>query len=153
MGSIMNTSYSLQSNASDLLDKSRKKQYGEQASAKDYRDNFILGNEILDFPINEVEKLLKYRADDNGVLKVAKSVTLKANAYERLVKISNLLDLSESETCRLIIYYSAQKTDKNNEKRIPREVEEEIAYLRKALEDANRALKTIEKYYEVKSEG
>lgn len=149
----MNTSYSLQSNASDLLDKSRKKRYGERASAKDYRDSFILGNEILDFPINEVEKLLEYKVDDNDVSKVAKSVTLKANAYERLVKISNLLGLSESETCRLIIYYSAKKKDdKNGEKCIPREVEEEIAYLRKALDDANRALKSIEKYYEIKQE-
>jgi len=144
----MNTSYSLQSNASKLLDKSRKRRSCEEASAKDYRDNFILGNEILDFPLNEVDKLLEYKDVDYDAVKVAKSVTLKANAYERLVKLSNLLGLSESETCRLIIYYSAQKTDKNKEKGIPREVEEEIAYLRKALDDANRALKTIEKYYE-----
>lgn len=149
----MNTSYSLQSNASELLDKARKRRYGSQASARDYRDNFILGNEILDFPLNEVNELLEYKDSDYDTVKVAKSVTLKVNAYERLVKIANLLSLSESETCRLIIYYSACKVDKNNVKSIPREVEEEISYLRKALDDANNALKAIEQYYEVNQEG
>lgn len=144
----MNTSYSLQSNASELLALSRKRQYGENATAKDYRDNFILGNEILSFPLNKVDELLAYKEEDNNSVKVAKSVTLKADAYDRLSKISHLLKLSESETCRLIIFYSSQKHIEEKKVCIPREVEEEIASLRKALDDANKALMAIEKYYE-----
>lgn len=146
----MNTSYSLQINASDLLDISRKKNHGQLASTKEYRDSYILGNEILNFPLDKVDDLLKHKDEDSNVQKIAKSVTLKANAYERLVKISNLLGLSESESCRLIIYYSAQNNERNNENNIPKEIEEEIASLRKALEVANNALFSIEKYYEIK---
>lgn len=147
----MNTSYSLQVNASDLLDIFRKKKYGELASNKEYRDSYILGNEILKFPLDKVDDLLAHKNEDNNVQKIAKSVTLKANAYERLVKISNLLGVSESESCRLVIYYSAQNSERNNEtNNIPKEIEEEIASLKKALEAANKALFSIEKYYEIK---
>lgn len=142
----MNTSYSLQNNSSDLISNARKRRYGVTATAKDYKDNFILGNEILDFPLNRVEDLLLYKETDSKAIKVAKSVTLKSNAHDRLVKISELLGLSESETCRLIIYYLAENHEDNGNV-MPTEIEEEIALLKKALNEANRALEAIEEHY------
>ena len=142
----MNTSYSLQSNASELLSVARKRHYGENASSKDYRDNFILGNEILAFPLGKVDCLLAYKDRDINSPKTARSVTLKANAYDRLVKVADLLGLSESEACRLIIYYIAENHEVET-RTMPNKIEEEIAALKKALDEANRALAAIENYY------
>lgn len=142
----INTSYSLQSNAAELLAIQRRRLYGEEASVRDYRDSYILGNEIETFAFDDVKKLLKYREQDSKAPKMAKSVTLKANTYERLNRITELLGLSESEICRLIIYYFANEIH-DGTKTIPPQIESELATLRKALDDARKALSAIERYY------
>lgn len=142
----INTSYSLQSNAAELLDIQRKRLYGKEASAKDYRDSYVLGHEIEDFSFDDVNKLLEYKEQDSNIPKAAKSVTLRANTYTRLTKITALLGLSESEVCRLIIYHFANEMH-GDTNAIPPKIEEELATIRKALDDAGRALKTIENYY------
>lgn len=142
----INTSYNLQSNANELLDIQRKHLYGKEASKKDYRDSYILGNEIEMCSFDDIKKLLEYREQDSKASKTAKSVTLKANTYERLNKITELLGLSESEVCRLIIYYFANEI-RDNTNAIPPKIEIELATLRRALDDAEKALSAIERYF------
>ena len=130
------------------MDHQRKYWYGKEVSSKDYRDSYILGEAIDTFVLDDVHKLLAYKKEDSEVTKVAKSITLKAKTHERLTRICEMLGTSESETCRLIIFHLIHETlDEKKVTRIPKEIELELAVLKKALSNAQNALKAIEKYY------
>lgn len=149
----MHTSFTLQKSVATLLDIQRKRLYGKDASGKDYRDSYILGNLIETFCLDDINKLLEYKEQDSTTPKTAKSVTLKSQVYAKLHKMTELLNLSDSELCRLIIYYynENERPDNTRTIAIPPHIEAEFAAVRKALDDAGKALKAIENYYSNKA--
>lgn len=96
--------------------------------------------------MSEVHELIKYQDLDYSANKKARSVTLSSDIHTRLKKIANLLNLTESQTCRYILYYMSE-SHAPTVSSMPSEVEEAIASLRKAVTEAEQALKTIEEYY------
>ena len=143
----MNTSYTLQQDVKERLEKVRKKMYGPDAVAAEYRDSFVLTNAILSFPLDDLQKLLLYKDADIRTPKSAKSVTLRANAYGRLVKMANSLTISESEACRLLIFYlEANFEEKRKIYFETDEIMADLLVLKNALEAATDAYLRIEKY-------
>ena len=142
----MNTSYTLQTDANERIEGYRKRQYPD-SSGQRIKSNYILSKMIDAFPISEAQQLMRYKDLDFASNKKARSVTLSSEIHERLKKIASLLNLSESQACRYVIYYMSESQVPSIPTFIPSEVEEAIAILRKAVAEAEGALKTIEDFY------
>ncbi len=139
----MNTSYTLQQNYSELLNIPRKLLFGANADSREYKDSYILSEIILKYPLEQIELLKAYSEEDTITPKVSKSVTLRANAHEKLVFIANSLKVSESEASRLLIFHFSKQPLTKRDNQISPELEKELACLKKAVEEANRALEAI----------
>ncbi|WP_026658260.1 hypothetical protein [Butyrivibrio sp. AC2005] len=145
----MNTSFTMMSNYSDLIKIYKEKTFGNDAGR--IRDHFALDSELNEFDVNKYEILRTYLDEDERAEKAPRCITLKQATFERLQKISALLGTSDSQTCRLVVRYFADKNPSTYEKvgiKYPRELEEELAKLKRALEQANESYRNIIKYYE-----
>lgn len=142
----MNTSYTLQADANERIEAYRKRQYPD-ASEQRIKSNFVLSKMIDAFPMSQIQVLMNYQELDYSANKKARSVTLSSDIHKRLTKIAELLGLTESQACRYVIYYMSEPQAPSEPTSIPSEIEEAIASLRKAVSEAEQALKTIEHYY------
>lgn len=142
----MNTSYSLQADANERIEEYRKRQYPDSSEQR-IKLNYVLGKMIEAFPLADYQKLMVYQELDYATNKKARSVTLSSDIHNRLKKIAALLNLTESQACRYIIYFMTESQDSSVSTSIPHEVEDAIAILRKTVTEAEEALKTIENFY------
>lgn len=99
-------SLSMMPNSTEICAKHRRKMYGKDAKATDYRDSFIINECINNFNAKpdslmnpEITKL------DQAQPKMPKSVNLRSDCYSKLHNYSAILNLTESEVCRRILFY------------------------------------------------
>ena len=144
----MNTSFTMMNNYSDLIRPYKESVFGKDSGR--VRDHFALDKQINEFDVSNWETLKNYIDEDERSEKAPRCITLKQQTFERLQKISALLGTSNSQTCRLIIWYFSDKkpspVEKN--KKYPPKIEEQLAILKRALEQANEAYTNIINYYE-----
>lgn len=99
-------SLSMMKNVGEVCEQLRRKMYGKDATAKDYKDSFIINNSIDNFsgnPENLMEEKISELDQSHG--KTSKSVNLRADSYKKLNTYSKLLNIPESEVCRRLLYY------------------------------------------------
>ena len=112
-------SLSMMKDVGEVCEQLRRKMYGKDATAKDYKDSFIINNSIDNFSGNP-DNLMEGKISelDQSHTKASKSVNLRADCYEKLNTYSKILNIPESEVCRRLLYYvleagvanSAEKT-------------------------------------------
>lgn len=118
----MNKSISVMKNVSEICSALRNKYFGEAASSKDYKDSFVINKSIENF--NGLPEMLMVESitfQDQGETKASKSINFRSDCYEKIITISKSLQLSESEVCRRILYYSLEID--NSEVVSPRDIQ------------------------------
>ncbi len=106
-------SISAMRNIGEICSSLRERYYGSSASAKDYKDSFIVNNAIQIFPIDDCQALMDevITALDKAEMKVSKSLNLRADCYIKVSDISEMLKIPEAEVIRRILYYSLMIND------------------------------------------
>lgn len=100
-------SVSVMRDAAEVCGELRIKYFGDLASAKDYKDSFVINKAVEDYK-DSPEKLMSdiISKKDQNSTKVPKSINFRAECFEKIITISNVLHISEAEVCRRILYYS-----------------------------------------------
>lgn len=105
-------------NCSEICEKLRKNFFGEDATAKDYKDSYII-NYTIEIFSDYREKLMDKSITklDKSDTKVTKTLTLRSDCYEKLKEITKFLstatgvNITEAETLRRILYYCVENID------------------------------------------
>ena len=110
---MANKSVSAMKNIQDICSSLRSKYYGDNATAKDYKDSFVINNAIQIFPIDARQALMDERISemDKAEVKVSKSINFRSDCYTKLTDISKMLEIPEAEVLRRILYYSLKSND------------------------------------------
>lgn len=140
----MNKSMSVMKNASAICGELRKKYFGESASARDYKDSFVINNAIESFCSKpEVLMLKEITEKDKEMLKVSKTVNFRANCYEKIQTLSRLLAIPESEVCRRILYYSLMNHENKSGAKNEISILSKIAILQTQIEASLHTINEI----------
>ncbi len=121
----------------------RKKFYGVEATAIDYRDAFIFGKVIDDFG-SRLEELRPYLDDDYP--KIQKKYAIRKDTYDKILTISKTLECSIASVYRAIIKYSYEKFNTVEdivEDIAVKTIQSKIILLEKQLNDAQKTLNEI----------
>lgn len=99
-------SLSMMNNVVEICDGYRKRIFGNSATAKDFKDSFVINKCVEDFD-GKPEELMdeKITEMDQGQMKMSKSVNFRSDCYEKVSTYSKLLHIPDSEVCRRILYY------------------------------------------------
>lgn len=110
---MANKSISAMKNVQEVCSILRSKYYGDSATAKDYKDSFVINNAIQVFPIEDRLVLMDARITekDKAEIKVSKSINFRSDCYEKLSNISKMLEIPEAEVLRRILYYSLESDE------------------------------------------
>ncbi len=110
---MANKSISAMKNVQEVCSILRSKYYGDSATAKDYKDSFVINNAIHVFPIEDRLVLMDARITekDKAEIKVSKSINFRSDCYEKLSNISKMLEIPEAEVLRRILYYSLESDE------------------------------------------
>lgn len=112
-------SLSMMNNVVEVCSKHRKRIYGGNATAKDYKDSFVINSCIDSFNSNPKELMSDdITSLDQSQGKTSKSVNFRSDCYEKIRTYSKLLNLPESEICRRILYYMLEAPTGNAENNI-----------------------------------
>ena len=86
-------SVSAMKNIQDICSSLRSKYYGDSATAKDYKDSFVINNAIQIFPIDAMQALIDETISekDKAEVKVSKSINFRSDCYTKLTGISKML--------------------------------------------------------------
>ena len=81
-------SLSMMKDVGEVCEQLRRKMYGKDATAKDYKDSFIINNSIDNFSGNP-DNLMEGKISelDQSHTKASKSVNLRADCYEKIKHI------------------------------------------------------------------
>lgn len=122
----------------------RKKFFGEAASPKDYKDSYIV-NEAIDSFKGSPEDLMtpSISQKDQNEIKVSKSINFRSNSHEKLSAIATTLQISESEVCRRIIYYSLEEHQERKAMIETSILKEKVIHLKRQLEESMKALNEV----------
>lgn len=113
----MNKSISFMGNAQEICANLRSKFYGEAATARDYKDSFVINHAVDTFTADPAMLMSAHITDrDRSTVKTSKSITFRSDCFEKLTTISKILLIPEAEVCRRILYYSLDTDDKKNAK-------------------------------------
>lgn len=103
----------LSENVCEQLDVIRKGYFGESASPSEYRDSFIANEAIERFSEDPAVLFSEEMAGNDCEPRVAKSLTLRAEVFEKLSNLATITNLSYAEVTRRIILFTIEKTKKN----------------------------------------
>lgn len=102
----MNKSCSVMKNVREICAELRGKFFGEFASAKDYKDSFIINKAIESFAADPNELMAEVISiKENAETKVSKSVNFRSDCYEKIITLSKILNIPETEVLRRILYH------------------------------------------------
>ncbi len=132
------------------LDKLRKHFFGAGATSASYRDSFVIC-EAIDKFAGDVDDLLSEEVEvkESGS-RTAKSVTFRAETFEKVNNLAVLSDLSYAEVVRRILYYTLEQISSNPDSERTTEYERiisafktKILVVAAALDDAMTALNSL----------
>lgn len=131
------------------LDKLRKHFFGAGATSASYRDSFVIC-EAIDKFAGDVDDLLseEVEAKESGS-RTAKSVTFRAETFEKVNNLAVLSDLSYAEVVRRILYYTLEQissnpdSEKTEYERAISALKTKILVVAAALDDAMTALNSL----------
>lgn len=113
----MNKSISSMGNIQEICSNLRSKFFGEAATARDYKDSFVINHAVDMFTADPAMLMSAQITDrDRSTAKTSKSITFRSDCFEKLTTISKILLIPEAEVCRRILYYSLDTDDKKNAK-------------------------------------
>jgi len=142
----------LSENVCEQLDVIRKGYFGGSASASEYRDSFILCEAVERFSEDPAVLFSEEMAGSDCEPRVAKSLTLRAEVFEKLSNLATITNLSYAEVTRRIILFTIEKIKKSSleNSRENTEYERAISALKTkilvvaaALDDAMTALNSL----------
>lgn len=138
-------SVSMMNNVVEVCAKHRERIYGKDATAKDFKDSFVINNCIENFN-GKAEELMSdditYLDQSQG--KTSKSVNFRSDCYEKICTYSKLLNVPESEICRRILYYMLDAKNGNEGNRIQLTVlKSKVALLQTQIEASMQTLTEI----------
>ena len=146
----MNKSISAQENVVEICSILRKKMFGENASAQDYKDSYIVNNAIEMFSEDPIVLLKKsISEEDSKHLKIAKSINFRAGCYEKLCTIGRLLNIPEAEVCRRILYWTVQSEKGIQDNDTLCELKSKITLLKKSMESCTKMIVELEEEIEM----
>lgn len=138
--------------ATKAIAKLRAAYFGAAASSQSYRDSYVVNCAINRFSVNNKDELLsdKFTEIDRQP-KSPKTITLQASAVDVLTTLQKMLEISDSETVRRILYYSEGHIEELNspvEKAYDNDdaLKLKISVLEKQLLDAIQTLDQIKDY-------
>lgn len=131
------------------LDTLRKHFFGAGATSASYRDSFVIC-EAIDKFAGDVDDLLseEVEAKESGS-RTAKSVTFRAETFEKVNNLAVLSDLSYAEVVRRILYYTLEQissnpdSEKTEYERAISALKTKILVVATALDDAMTALNSL----------
>lgn len=131
------------------LDTLRKHFFGAGATSASYRDSFVIC-EAIDKFAGDVDDLLseEVEAKESGS-RTAKSVTFRAETFEKVNNLAVLSDLSYAEVVRRILYYTLEQistnpdSEKTEYERAISALKTKILVVAAALDDAMTALNSL----------
>ncbi len=143
----------LSENVCEQLDVIRKGYFGGSASASEYRDSFILCEAVEHFSEDPAVLFSEEMAGSDCEPRVAKSLTLRAEVYEKLSNLATITNLSYAEVTRRIILFTIEKIKKNSlensrentseYKQVISSLKTKILVVEAALDDAMTALNSL----------
>lgn len=138
--------------------------YGKAATSLEYRDSFVINEAVDRFSEENAAELMseKISALENEGKGLSKTVNFRADSYLKLSSFSESLGISPAETCRRILYYSADNIEKIAPIASPHEfsqlkakillleghikiLEKEISFAKKAIGDITTEISNLEK--------
>ena len=137
-------SISLMRNIQDVCALLRKKYFGEAASQKDYKDSFVI-NQAIDAFRGLPEDLMteSISRKDQSETKASKSVNYRSDCYEKLTTIATALQISESEVCRRIMYYTLEEHNGSEATIEVSVLKEKVVLLKAQMEKSMIALNEV----------
>ncbi len=102
----MNKTISVMQNIADICSELRVRYYGNDFTAKDYRDSYIINQAIDEFAA-EAELLMEEAiTKEEQIPKFTKSINFRASSWEKLNTLSKILNITPMEVCRRILHYT-----------------------------------------------
>ena len=132
----------LSENVCEQLDVIRKGYFGESASPSEYRDSFIANEAIERFSEDPAVLFSEEMAGNDCEPRVAKSLTLRAEVFEKLSNLATITNLSYAEVTRRIILFTIEKIKKNARENT--ELLVAVKYLEQSTTALNSILEEIE---------
>lgn len=144
---MANKSISAMKNIQEVCASLRSKYYGDSATAKDYKDSFVINNAVQVFPIEACQALMDdaITEKDKSDVKISKSINFRSDGYEKLSDISKMLGIPEAEVLRRILYYSMENDNSDSSKNEIRltSLKGKVALLRTQMEASMVTLNKI----------
>ena len=143
-GAHMIRSSSVMKNIQDVCSVLRQKYFGEAASQKDYKDSFVV-NKAIDSVKGLPEDLMteSISQKDQSEAKGSKSINYRSDCYEKLSTIAAALQISESEVCRRIMYYTLEEHNGSEAVIEVSALKEKVIFLKKQMEKSMAALNEV----------
>lgn len=136
-------------NFKDICTELRCRYFGEEASAKDYKDSYIVNHAIEKFS-SSPEELMDDSITilDRSDTKVTKTLTLRSDCGAKLSVLAGVLHITDAEACRRILYHALQdtgNTSSNNSLKSLKvsELKTKLLLLEKEINDCVVTLKTL----------
>ena len=87
-------SLSMMNNVAEVCGQLRRKMYGKNATAKDFKDSYIINN-CIDYYCGKPEDLMKKEISelDQSQGKTSKSVNFRSDSYKKLNTYSKILNV------------------------------------------------------------
>lgn len=137
-------SSSVMKNIQDVCSILRQKYFGEAASQKDYKDSFVVNKAIDSFkglPEDLMTESISQK--DQSEAKGSKSINYRSDCYEKLLTIAAALQISESEVCRRIMYYTLEEHNGSEAAIEVSALKEKVIFLKKQMEKSMAALNEV----------
>lgn len=130
----------------DVCTELRCRYFGPYASAKDYRDSYIVNHAIQHFS-GLPEELMDDSITilDRSDTKVTKTLTLRSDCVAKLSVLAGVLHITDAEACRRILYHALQdtgNTSSNNSLKLS-ELKTKLLLLEKQVNACVVTLKTL----------
>lgn len=108
-------SCSVMGNVNRICQELREVYFGEQATANDFKDSYVINQAIANFSDSPTvlmeEDITSKEKQSEG--RISKSINFRSNCYEKIKIYSKQIHISESETLRRLLYYSLKEKKAN----------------------------------------
>ena len=138
-------SLSMMNNVAEVCGQLRRKMYGKNATAKDFKDSYIINN-CIDYYCGKPEDLMKKEISelDQSQGKTSKSVNFRSDSYKKLNAYSKILNVPESEVCRRLLYFMLEAQVDNSSDRVQlTSLKSKVTLLQTQIEESMNTLAEI----------
>lgn len=105
----MNKSISAMKSIEDVCSFLRSKYCGRMASAKDYKDSYVINKAIELFAEDPQLLMSEAISERDREAKISKSINFRSDCFGKITSLAKILCIPEAEVCRRILYFSIDK--------------------------------------------